>query len=177
MEIPDLDNCFYFGKILRTHGYKGGLKAVLEVDDPLAYRGIEWVLVEMKKKLLPFIVENIHFEKNKANIKFQDVDTMDQAERFVHAKLYLPLELLPKLKGNKFYFHEIAGFLVRDEKHGDIGNISRVIELPNNPLLCIDHGGTEVLIPIADDIILKVDRRAKLLHIKAPEGLIELYLK
>jgi 16S rRNA processing protein RimM len=52
-----------------------------------------------------------------------------------------------------------------------------VIELPNNPLLSIDHQGKEIPLPIADDIILKLDRRARVLQVKAPEGLIELYLQ
>jgi len=96
MEIPALENCFYFGKVLRTHGYKGGLKIALEVDDPLSYRELEMVFVELKKKLVPFFIENIHFEKNKANLKLEDIDTIEQAERFAHANIYLPLELLPK---------------------------------------------------------------------------------
>lgn len=177
MEIPSLENCFFLGKVIRTHGYKGGLKVALDVDEPGSYRELELVFVELKKKLVPFFIENIHFEKNKANLKLEDIDTMEQAEKFLNANLYLPLELLPKLKGNKFYFHEVNGFRVSDNKQGIIGTITRVIELPNNPLLSIDHDGREILLPISDDIILKVDRRSKIIHVKAPEGLIELYLK
>ena len=40
----------------------------------------------------------------------------------------------------------------------------------------IDHDGKEVLIPISDDLIEKVDREKKDIRITAPEGLIELYL-
>ena len=177
MEIPSIEKCFYFGKIIRTHGYKGGLKVALEVDEPQSYRELEMVFIELKKKLVPYFIENIHFEKNKANLKLEDIDTIEQAERLVNSNLFLPLELLPKLKGSKFYFHEIAGFSVEDDKHGLLGTITRVIELPNNPLLSIDHEGKEILIPIADEIIRKVDRRTKTLYISAPEGLVELYLQ
>lgn len=177
MEIPLIENCFYFGKVTRTHGYKGGLKVALDVDQPESYKELEMVFIELKKKLIPFFIENLHFEKNKANLKLEDVDTMEQAERLINANLYLPLELLPKLKGNKFYYHEVIGFHVKDEKRGDIGAIAKVIEVPNNPLLSIDHDGTEILIPITDAVIVKVDRKAKYIHIKAPEGLIDLYLQ
>lgn len=176
MDIPSVEKCFYFGKVLRTHGYKGGLKVTLEVDEPHFYRDLELVFVELKKKLVPYFIENIHFEKNKANLKLEDIDTIEQAERLVGFNLYLPLEWLPKLKGDKFYFHEVTGFTVVDEKHGRLGTVSRVLELPNNPLLSIDHEGTEILMPIADEIIKKVDRRTKTIHITSPEGLVELYL-
>jgi 16S rRNA processing protein RimM len=95
----------------------------------------------------------------------------------VNANLSLPLVLLPKLKGNKFYFHEVSGFMVIDDVHGILGMISKVLELPNNPLFSIDHDGKEILIPIADEIIKKVDRRSRTIHIKAPEGLVDLYLQ
>jgi 16S rRNA processing protein RimM len=176
MDIPSIDDCFYFGKIIRTHGYKGGLKVALEVDEPQSYRELEMVFVELKQKLIPFFIESFHLEKNKANLKLEDVDTIEQAERFLNANLYLPLELLPKLRGDKFYFHEVAGFRIEDEKHGPLGRITRVIEIPNNPLFSIDRDGTEILIPVADDIIQRVDRGAKVIHIKAPDGLVELYL-
>lgn len=176
MEIPAIENCFYFGKVIRTHGYKGGLKVYLEVDEPHSYKGLDMLFIELKKKLVPFFVESFHLENNKANLKLEDINTIEQAERLVHSNIYLPLELLPKLKGNRFYFHEVNGFRVKDEKHGDIGTITRVIEVPNNPLLSIDYQGSEILMPIADEIIQKVDRKTKCIHIKAPEGLIDLYL-
>jgi 16S rRNA processing protein RimM len=147
------------------------------VDQPESYRELEMVFIELKKKLVPYFIENIHFEKNKANLKLEDIDTIEEAERFINANIYLPLELLPKLRGNKFYFHEIPGFKVVDAAHGELGTVTRVIELSNNPLLSIDHQGKEILLPIADDIIVKLDRRARVLQVKAPEGLIELYLK
>jgi 16S rRNA processing protein RimM len=34
----------------------------------------------------------------------------------------------------------------------------------------------EILIPLVDEVILKVDRKKKELHIRAPEGLIDIYL-
>jgi len=177
MEIPAIEDCFFFGKVTRTYGYKGGLKVSLDVDQPESYRELEMVFIDLKKKLIPYFIESIHFEKNKANLKLEDVDTIEQAERFLNANIYLPLELLPKLRGNQFYYHEVTGFNVHDKQRGDIGTVSRIIEVPNNPLFSIDHEGTEILMPMADEIILKVDRKARIIYIKAPEGLIDLYLK
>ena len=177
MEIPSIENCFYLGKVIRTHGYKGGLKVALDVDEPEKYRKLDKVFIELKRKLIPFFIESFHLENNKANMKLEDVDTLEDAERLLDANIFLPLDLLPKLKGNKFYFHEIKGFIAVDKNHGELGEIKQVLELPNNPLLSIDHEGTEILIPIADEIIHKVDRKSRTLYIEAPEGLIELYLQ
>ena len=90
--------------------------------------------------------------------------------------LYLPLDLLPRLDGNKFYFHEVIGFRVVDSVYGDIGILREVIEYPAQPIFQIEKNGVEVLIPVVDEVIDKVDRELKTLFVTAPNGLIELYL-
>lgn len=168
---------FILGKIIRTHGYKGGLKAIFDVDQPQEYRELDMLFIEIKGQLIPWMIESIHFENNKANLVLADIRDMEGAEKLVGNFLYLPSELLPKLKGNKFYYHEVAGFKVHDKKHGDIGTIDRVIDLPNNPLFAITYHQKEILLPISDDIIKKVDRKNKLIEVDAPSGLIEIYLE
>lgn len=176
MQAKNHDGYFFFGKIIRTHGYKGGLKALLDVDHPHEYKGLEMVFADLKGQLIPWIIENFHLENNKANLKFQDINDLDSAEKLVGSLLYLPLELLPKLRGNKFYFHEVIGFRVIDKLKGDIGIIDRVLDLPNNPLFSIMFNDKEILLPITDEIIRKVDRKKKIVEVEAPEGLIDIYL-
>lgn len=168
---------FLLGKIIRTHGYKGGLKVIFDVDQPQDYSQLDMVFIEIKEQLIPWTIEDIHLENLKANLKLTDVNDMESAEKLVGKFLYLPEELLPKLKGNKFYFHEVTGFKVKDEKLGDIGTIDRVIDLPNNPLFSITFRNKEILLPITDQIIKKVDRRKKVVEVRSPEGLLEIYLE
>jgi 16S rRNA processing protein RimM len=86
------------------------------------------------------------------------------------------LSELPPLEGNKFYFHEIKDFRVVDVAHGKIGVVDGVLDLPQNPLIKIIFKEKEILIPITDDIIKKVDRKNKEISIDAPDGLIDIYL-
>ena len=57
-----------------------------------------------------------------------------------------------------------------------VGVIEGVIDLSINPLLQIINGEKEVLVPLIKNLVTKVDRDNKELHISAPAGLIELYL-
>ncbi len=134
------------------------------------------IFIEVKEKLIPWMVEHIHFENNKANIRLSDLQTMESAEKLVGCFIYLPVSLLPGLTGNKFYYHEVTGFKVIDKVHGNIGSIDRVIDLPNNPLFAITFRDKEILLPISDEIIRKIDREKKVIEVAAPEGLIEIYL-
>ena len=40
----------------------------------------------------------------------------------------------------------------------------------------VKKGSKELLIPVTDAIIDKVDREAKTIHVTTPEGLVDLYL-
>ena len=109
-------------------------------------------------------------------IKFEEVDDEQGASALIGSELYLPLEFLPKLEGNKFYYHEIIGFTLIDSVHGDIGIIKGVNDSVAQALLEADKDGKKVLIPINDDIIQKVDREGKTIIVTTPEGLVDLYL-
>jgi 16S rRNA processing protein RimM len=94
----------------------------------------------------------------------------------MNCELYLPLSSLPKLEGNKFYYHEIEGFKVEDTRLGNIGIIQRVNDSNAQPLFEILNGSTEILVPLIDDFIVKIDRENKIIYLNTPEGLVDLYL-
>jgi 16S rRNA processing protein RimM len=171
------DDFYYLGKILKTHGNKGQVMVHLDVDDPTTYQNLESVHLDLHGERIPFFIASLELKHNrKAVVKFQDFDTLEDAESLQSLEMYLPITELPPLKGNQFYYHEIKGFQVVDQNHGNIGVIEDILELPHQALFQVRHGEKEILIPIVDEIIQKVDRRKKLLLIEAPPGLIEIYL-
>lgn len=171
------DDFYYLGKILKTHGNKGQVLVHLDVDDPENYQKLESVYLDLHGERIPFFIASLELKHNrKAVAKFQDFDNLEDAESLQGLEMYLPITGLPSLKGNRFYYHEIIGFQVVDQNHGNIGMIDDILELPHQSLFQIRHGEKEILIPVVDEIIQKVDRRKKLLMIEAPAGLIEIYL-
>lgn len=170
-----IEECYNLGRITKPWGVKGQLVLFLDVDSPCDYLGLDSAFVEIKGQLVPHFFHIDSINGNKAVATFEDI-TPEQAGALVGHDLYLPLSLLPKLTGNQFYFHEVVGFTVVDSVYGDIGTIQQVIDYPAQPLFQIMKNGTEVLIPVIDQVIDKVDRKLKTIFITAPNGLIELYL-
>jgi len=170
------EDCFYFGKVIKTHGIKGEISIRIDADSPDAYRNIAFFFLEIRKSLIPFFVSKMGVQSDKAYVKLQDVDTVEKAAELAGLEIYLPLEMLPKLSGNKFYFHEMPGFKVVDAAFGPMGTIEKVLEYPGQAIFQIMLNGKEVLIPIKDEVIERLDRRSKTIYVKAPDGLIELYL-
>ncbi|MDR1847090.1 MAG: ribosome maturation factor RimM [Bacteroidales bacterium] len=169
-------DCFYLGKIVKPFSFKGELVAFLDVDNPLDYAELDGVFVEINNRLILYEIAAIRLNNNKAVIRFKDTDVED-SERLIGKDLYLPLTLLPPLDGTKFYYHEVIGFKVEDSRFGFVGTITEVLDNSPQALFSIDHEGKEVLIPIIDQVITKIDRNKQQITINAPEGLIELYLE
>jgi 16S rRNA processing protein RimM len=171
------DDFYYLGKIAKPFGSKGQVVAFLDVDEPLHYRKLESVYLDLDGEWVPFLIESIEIQAGrKALFHFEDVNTAEDATAYTGREMYLPLSSLPPLKGKKFYYHEVKGFAVIDAVHGFIGTLVQVMDLPRQSLLQIASGDKEILIPLVDEVIVKVDRKMKELHIHAPEGLIDIYL-
>jgi len=171
------DDFYYLGKILKTHGNKGEVMVLFDVDDHSAYKKLESVYLDLYGERVPFFISSLELKHNrKAIVKFQDFDSIEDAESLQGLAMYLPMNTLPSLKGKKFYYHEVTGYQVIDKLHGPIGIVEDVLDLPHQALLQIRHGEKEILVPVVDEIIKKVDRRKKILEIEAPAGLIEIYL-
>ena len=168
---------FYLGVVNKIHGNNGEITAYLDVDNPQDYLSFDMVFININNTPIPYFIERINILNNKAVIAFEGVDSIDKASVLVKKELYLPLSILPPLSGNKFYYHEVENFTVIDDVFGELGTLKEVLDYPNQAVLQVFHNGKEVLIPVNDAIIKEIDRKAKTIFVKAPEGLIDVYLK
>ncbi len=172
------EDCFELGIISRTHGTKGGLVLFLDVDQPSDYYQLKSVLVELGDELIPYFITSLDpGAKQQVFVKFEDIDTQEDANYLQGCTLWLPLKNLPKLEGKKFYYHEVKGFMVIDINKGEIGPLTEIIDLSVNPLFSVDHEGKEILIPVNDKFIVEIKRKERQLIIEMPDGLLELYLQ
>jgi len=171
------EDCFYLGKIVSKYSFKGEVLVKIDTDEPEIYENMESVFVSLRNSLVPFFIEKCVLHKSTLlRIRFEEVANEDDADKVMGSELYLPLKFLPKLTGNKFYFHEVIDFSVEDSVHGNIGEITNVNDTTSQALFEIDKDGTQILIPISDEIVTKVDRKNKTIYVTTPEGLVDLYL-
>ena len=172
------EDCFFLGKIVKKYSFKGEVLVKLDTDEPDIYDGLESVFIDLRGNLIPFFIEHAQLHKSELlRIRFEDVNTEEDADAILKSDLYLPLEFLPKLEGDKFYFHEIIGFTVKDTNFGDVGIITGINDTTAQALFEIDRNGIEILIPMNDHFIQKVDKENKVILVETPEGLIDLYLE
>lgn len=171
------EDCFYLGNIVSKYSFKGEVLVKLDTDDPEIYEKMESVFVSLGNNLVPFFIKRCRLHKsNLLRIDFEEVKSESDADRIMKCGLYLPLNQLPKLTGDKFYFHEVIGFTMLDDVHGDIGIIQSINDSTAQALFEVQKDDKQLLIPLNDEIITKVDRENKTIHVSTPEGLVDLYL-
>ncbi|WP_115461046.1 ribosome maturation factor RimM [Winogradskyella aurantiaca] len=171
-------DCFYLGRIVKKYSYKGELLAKLDTDDPDLYDNLDAIFIDIRGRLIPYFIEHSQLHKSDLlRLKFEDVDTEEDADALLKSELYLPLSILPKLEGNKFYFHEVIGFQIVDVNFGEVGTIIAINDSTAQALFVLDRDGQEILIPMNDQFIKEVNRDTKTISVEAPEGLIDLYLE
>ena len=171
------EDCFYLGKIVSKFSFKGEVLVKLDTDDPESFLEMESVFIDMNKNLIPFFIEKSSLQKsNLLRIKFEEITAEEDADRILKKELYLPLSFLPELENDQFYFHEVIGFKVTDKNFGEVGILKSINDSTPQALFEIEHEGNEILVPVNDDFIDKLDKPNKTLHLNVPEGLIEMYL-
>jgi len=165
-------DCYSIGYISKTHGLKGEVTAVF--TEPIELDTVESVFIEMKGSLVPYFIQSLSDRGDKAFLKFEDVNTTEQAANLKGSALYLSKTVRPSLKRGEFYNDEIVGFTVEDEKEGLLGLLKQVIQSGPSRLLEIDHNGKDVLIPVNGPFIKSVNKSKKLIKVSLPEGFLSI---
>jgi 16S rRNA processing protein RimM len=170
------DDCYEVGYIVKTHGLKGEVGVHLDVDNPSDYADLDGLLIEKNGELIPHFIEKIRINVDKAIIKFEGINKIEEAEPLVRKTLYLSLDQLDELSDDQFYYHEIIDFQIVDENLGPLGKIKTIYNQPHQDLIAMDYKEKEVLIPISHEHVLKANHEKKELYVNLPEGLLEIYL-
>jgi len=171
------EDCFYLGKIAKKFSFKGEVLVYLDTDEPELYENMESVFVEFNNNLVPFFIESSSLHKNDfLRVHFEDIDNEEEADNIIGCAIYLPLSMLPKLTGNKFYFHEVIGFEIEDKRIGVFGKIVSINDVSAQPVFEVLNGNVELLIPMIDHFLVEIDRKNKKVIMDLPKGLVEMYL-
>ncbi len=170
------EDCYFLGKITRTHGLQGNVILKLDTDQPELYNKLESVFLEINGLLVPFFVEKQSWQKGDTKILLFKNSTPALAEQAVGKNVFLPLSTLPVLTGKQFYFHEVIGFSILDENDRDCGKIKEINDQTAQHYFVLTLRGKEVVIPIIKDWILDVSREKKTIKMNLPEGLIDVFL-
>ena len=163
-------NLVHFGYFGKTQGLKGQL--VLKTELNFFADDLKVLFVEMAGEKAPYFVANLKETNLGILVTLEDVDVIEKARALVGKQLFIDEVLLDKSEAEMDW----TGFELIDKHYGPLGIISGVTDNGQQVLLNVDHKGKEVILPLVEDFIEKIDEAQKKIYFNAPEGLIDVYL-
>ena len=120
------------GKIGRPKGTKGLLRLHCYLNDDRDINQFKSFYLEdesiIKLKL-------VSFDKKGPIVFINDIDNRTNAEIFVNKNIYLKKEELQPTDDNEFYFHDLEGLDVIDNKNEIVGKVISVVNFGAGDLL------------------------------------------
>lgn len=169
----DKDQCYHLGHVSKVRGFKGETVLFLDVDHPGDYAELDSVLIDLRGSLHPFFIESLEIDnKGFARARFEGISTRDAAAEISGKEIFLPLDRLPELPDDRYYLHDLKGMDVKDDTHGHLGKVEQVLDYSLNPLIQVLTKENEILIPLNDDFVKRVDKKNRCVEVSVPEALL-----
>jgi 16S rRNA processing protein RimM len=171
------ENTLPIGKLIKPHGLRGELSFEFSTDIFDTVKA-PCFMCEIEGILVPFFIENYSLRGNNSGfIKFEGVDSNEEAKELVGVSLYLERTFLPAdfssgdVQGIEFY----VGYQIIDQNENRIGEIISIDDATENVLFnVLSDAKNEILIPASDDYILEIDDEERIICMEIPEGLLGL---
>jgi 16S rRNA processing protein RimM len=167
---------FNIGKIVAVHGLKGELLLSHELGKKTSLKGLKTIFIEDKKdSFLPWFIEETRIKSEKEiYLKLEGMNTRETAAKLVQKKAWL-LEADHKKYAARTAPASLLGYIIINGEK-ELGDIKEVIEQPQQLLCRLEINDREVLIPLHEDSLKKIDHKKKQVIVELPEGLLEIYL-
>ena len=134
------EEVFKIGVINKPHGVKGEVSFTF-TDDIFDHVDCDYLILLMDGILVPFFMEEYRFRSdNVALVKFEDIDTAEQARRFTNVEVYFPKKFMDEQE-DVTSWNFFIGFRVEDVHHGYLGEITDVDDTTINVLFSIEKDG------------------------------------
>ena len=167
---------FNIGKLVAVHGLKGEMLLKHELGKKTSLKGLTAIFIEEKKgSFLPYFIESTTIKADdEIYIKLESIDSREAALKLSAKKVWLPEADFKKFAA-KNSPATLLGYTIINENE-TLGEILELIEQPHQMLCRLEIKGKEVLIPLHEETLKKVDHKKKEVYVELPDGLLDIYL-
>ena len=152
-------------KVLKSWGAAGEVVLSRPADSPQDLNVQEPVFIEFDGLPVPFYFESLQEKGNRLIVKFEDVDTLAQAEELVGREVRFAAE-------EEEEEDTLIGLRVRDSRtRRIIGEIVDSSDYGGNIVLTVEtEDSGEVLLPLHEELIVNI--HGEVITLDIPEGLL-----
>lgn len=164
------------GKFVATFGLKGELILKHALGRKTGLNDLKVLFTEDKSggQLPYFVITAKAKNHEEVFIKLEGIDSKEAAQLFIKKTVWLKKDDFEKFAAPAASI-SLLGFTII-ENGTPLGQVTEVIEQPHQVLCTILINDKEAFIPLHEESLVKIDRKNKAVHVKLPEGLLEIYL-
>jgi 16S rRNA processing protein RimM len=164
------------GRVVAAQGLQGEVRIYPDSDFPERFEqpGRRWLKYDSHSQPQPIQLLRGRFLASKGLyvVKFQDIDSREQAEALKGAILLVPASDRPHLKVGEFYLQDLVGLTaINQQNQTVIGKVIGII-YAGNTLLEIESGPLKYLVPFVEEIVPIVDLERQRIEIQPLPGLL-----
>lgn len=167
-------------RLVRPHGLRGEIAAEILTDFPER-------LIRLKAAILwngrtpprQAAIRKCWLSQShggQAVFHFEGVNSIEDAKKLVGFEVQIPLSERMPLGAGQYYVTDLIGCEVWEEGGGLVGRVKNVTT-SGSSVLEIDTEPGELLVPLAQEICVRIDPASRRIDVKLPEGLRELNRK
>ena len=169
-----MEDLLKVGVITSTHGIKGEVKVFPTTDDVNRFKKLKSVLLDTGKEKLTLNIQGVKFFKQYAILKFEDIDNINDVEKYKGGELFVTRENAVKLKKDEYFIADLIDMQVVSDDEALQGTLKDVLETGANDVYVIALAdGRELLLPAIRECILSVDMDARVMMIHILDGLLD----
>ena len=159
------------GKIVNTHGIKGELKVYPNTDfiDERFKKG-NTLYIEYNNQEIKVTTKSYRVHKGMVLVLFEGYEDINLVEKFKQTNLIAEIDH-DLLNEGEYYYADIIGCKVIDDKYGEIGFIESVMETKAHSILVIKTKKGIIKIPYVDAFIKEESIEDKFFKVQLIDGM------
>jgi 16S rRNA processing protein RimM len=169
-------------RVLRPHGRRGEVAAEILTDFPERLKALSSVFLwDGASEPRQTGVRGCWLSMSRggqAIFHFDGSDSISDAEKLVGLEMQIALSDRLPLPAGSYYITDLMGCEVVETTGDTIGSVTDVQftgeDVAGTPILVVNSPTGELLIPLAQDICVRIDTEARRIEVVLPEGLREI---
>lgn len=169
MQTKKPNNTVIMGRFGSAYGVRGWLKVISftdPIDNLLDHK--TWQ-IEHKHLWQPITIQDGKRHGEFLVVKIEGCDDRDQARVYTNDLIAVSRDELTPLKQGEYYWTDLIGLRVINEKDIDLGKIDHLIETGSNDVMIIKDAHKERWLPYIDDVVKSIDLEKKEMRVEWDE--------
>lgn len=161
------------GVVSSTHGIRGEVKVYPTTDDVNRFKKLKEVIAGTKGADVALKITQVRFFKNMVILKFDGIDSIEEAEKYRGCPLLVARKDAVKLAPGEHFLCDLIGLEVYRDDGERLGVLTEILRTGANDVFVVQmENKKEVLLPNIKDCIIEVALEKNRMTVHLLEGLL-----